>query len=79
MDIKILGSGCEKCSKTYKLAKEVVGEMGINANVEKVEDLKEILKYGVMKTPGLVIDDEVKSSGKTFSKKELKNIIEKNK
>ncbi|MCK5763565.1 MAG: TM0996/MTH895 family glutaredoxin-like protein, partial [Clostridiales bacterium] len=59
MIIKILGSGCSNCKKLYENTKEAVNELGIDATVEKVEDFKEIMAYGVMKTPALVVDDKI--------------------
>jgi small redox-active disulfide protein 2 len=75
MDIKILGSGCAKCRKLEELVKEVVQELGVNASVDKVENVKEIAKMGVMMTPGLVINGDVKMSGKLLSKAEINKII----
>lgn len=75
MDIKILGSGCKKCTNLYELAEEAVKEAGMSANIEKVTAFKDILAYGVMKTPGLVIDGEVKISGRVPSKDEIKKLI----
>ena len=77
MKIKILGMGCAKCIKLYDFAKEAVKELGIEAEVEKVEDIKDIMSYGVMSTPALVIDKKVIFAGKTASKKELIEIISK--
>lgn len=79
MEIKVLGPGCPKC-KTLELAtRTAVQELGINANVTKVEDIVAIMGYGVMRTPGLVIDEKVIFSGKVASVNELKEIITKNK
>lgn len=75
MIIKILGSGCKKCEKLESLIKEIVEEKGIEATIEKVEDFKEILSYGVMKTPGLVIDDEVVFSGSVPKKAKIEALI----
>ncbi len=61
--IKVLGTGCTKCKKTYDLVKEVVQEVGIEANVVKVEEVPEFIKYQVMTTPGIVIDEKVMHSG----------------
>lgn len=78
MNIKVLGSGCKKCTKLYALCNEVIEEMNVDATLEKVEDLKDILGYGVMSTPALVIDEKVQVSGKVPSKKEVKEHIENN-
>lgn len=75
MEIKILGTGCANCQKLEKMTKEVVRELGIEATVDKVTDLKEIARAGVLMTPGLVIDGEVKASGKVPSKAEITQII----
>jgi small redox-active disulfide protein 2 len=71
VSIKILGSGCPNCRKLEALAKEVVGELGADATVEHVHDLKQIAAYGVMATPGLVVDEVVKSAGRIPSKAEV--------
>ena len=75
MKIKILGTGCAKCKALEENAKKAVAQAGIFAQVEKVEDLVEIMNYGVMSTPGLVIDGEVKSTGKLLSHEEIKAFI----
>ena len=64
MQIKILGTGCRKCNKLYSEAEEAIAASGVKADLEKVEKIEEIIKYGIMATPGLVIDDEVKASGR---------------
>ncbi len=64
MKIKVLGTGCRKCSKLYSEAEKAIAASGVRAQLEKVERIEEIIKYGVMATPGLVIDEEVKSSGR---------------
>lgn len=71
MKIEVLGSGCSTCDKLYKMVFEVVSETGIDATVTKVTDLKQILGYGVMASPGLVIDGKVMSSGRMPSKPEI--------
>ncbi len=75
MEIKVLGTGCPKCNKLEKLVKEVVAEAGIDASMEKVTDINAIAKAGVMLTPALVIDGEVKSTGKVPSKSDLEKMI----
>ncbi|WNF38404.1 thioredoxin family protein [Bacillaceae bacterium IKA-2] len=74
-EIKVLGTGCKKCKQLEERVKEVLEETSIEANIEKVEDIQEIIKYGVMSTPALVIDGKVVSSGKVLSVKELKKIL----
>ncbi|MEL7565748.1 MAG: thioredoxin family protein [Dehalobacterium sp.] len=75
MEIKVLGTGCAKCKSLEQLVREVVNELAIEANIEKVTDFKEIAKAGVMMTPGLMINGKVKLSGKIPTKAELTNII----
>ena len=64
MDIKVLGTGCAKCEKLFAEAEKAVAETGGAASLSKVEKLDDIMSYGVMMTPALVIDGEVKSSGR---------------
>ncbi len=75
MVIKVLGTGCHKCKALEKAAIETVKELGINASVIKEEDIMKIMEYGVMRTPGLVIDDKVVLSGRIPSSKELKELL----
>ena len=75
MEIKVLGPGCAKCRKTEEVVKETVAESGIDANVEKVTDIMKIAGYGVMGTPAVVVDGEVKSVGKIPSKDDIKSWI----
>ena len=70
-NIKILGTGCPKCKKTTALVEEVVKETGVEATVEKVEDIMEIIKYNILSTPAVVIDEEVTIKGRVPSKSEL--------
>ncbi len=64
MKIKVLGTGCPKCKKLYAEAEKAVTSSGIPAELEKVEKIDDIMKYGVMMTPALVVDGEVKASGR---------------
>ncbi|GGD38896.1 redox-active disulfide protein 2 [Malaciobacter pacificus] len=75
MKIEILGTGCSKCEALVQNTKTAVAQAGIFAQIEKVEDLVKIMEYGVMNTPGLVIDGEVKSTGKLLSAEEIKNFF----
>ena len=75
MDIKVLGTGCSKCKSLEKLVRQTVEELNIKAQVEKEEDIMKIMEYGVMRTPGLVIDGKVVLSGKLPSYKEIRNIL----
>lgn len=75
MKIEILGSGCQKCKTLYSTAKQAAEEMGLAAEFVKVEDFKEIMKYGVMTTPALVVDGVVKVAGKIPGKEEIKALL----
>ncbi len=77
MNIKILGTGCTKCKKLEQLTKDAVAEMGIEATVEKVEDMYKIMQYGIMRTPGLVVDEKVVLSGRLPQSDELKELLTK--
>jgi small redox-active disulfide protein 2 len=77
MEIKVLGPGCRKCRETEKIVSEAVAEAGVTAEIEKVTDLMEIAGYGVLGTPAVVVDGEVKSVGKVPKKEEVKAWIEK--
>lgn len=78
MEIKILGTGCPKCKQLEKLTREALDENSINAEVKKVDDIVDIMNYGVMATPGLVINEKVVLSGRLPSKSELVTIIQNN-
>ena len=75
MQIKILGSGCHKCKTLEKLTRDVVEQNGIDATVTKVEDIVEIMKYGIMATPALVVEEKVEISGRVPSPDEIKKIL----
>lgn len=75
MKIEILGSGCQKCNTLYNNAKEAAAEMGLAAEFVKVEDFKEIMKYGVMTTPALVVNGVVKLAGKVPGKEDIKALL----
>lgn len=77
MEIKILGSGCSNCAKLEKITKEGIAHLGIEAEVEKVEDMQKIMSYGVMSTPALVINGVVKLVGKVPNKAKIIEILEK--
>jgi small redox-active disulfide protein 2 len=78
MKIQILGPGCPKCTKLTENVKTAVQESGIDAEVEKVSDMLKIMEYGVLMTPGLVIDGKVVSSGKVLSVEQVKALFPKN-
>jgi small redox-active disulfide protein 2 len=75
MKIKILGPGCARCQQLEKTAKEVVRELGIDATVEEVKDIKKIMQYPILTTPGLVIDEKVVCSGRVPTKAEVTSFI----
>ncbi|NMC67074.1 MAG: thioredoxin family protein [Spirochaetales bacterium] len=77
MKIQILGSGCINCKKLEENAKMAAQELGVEFEIEKITDINKIIEMGVMMTPALAIDGEVKSSGKVLSKNQIKEIIEK--
>lgn len=75
MNIKVLGSGCVKCKKLYTNVETALKESQTEATLEKVEDINKIIDYGVMMTPGLVIDEKVISVGKVISSKDIITLI----
>jgi small redox-active disulfide protein 2 len=77
MEIKILGPGCARCNTLEKLTRDVVEKNGISATITKVEDIMEIMKYGVMSTPALVIDERVVIKGRVPSADEIKQLLTK--
>jgi small redox-active disulfide protein 2 len=75
MKIEILGTGCPKCKALYENVQAALKEAGKQAEVVKVEDLAKITEYGVMMTPALAIDGEVKSAGKILSREDILKLI----
>ncbi len=75
MKIEVLGTGCAKCKTLYENVKKAVEEIGMEAEIVKVEDIPSIMKYGVMSTPALVIDGKVIFSGKAASAGEIKGLL----
>jgi small redox-active disulfide protein 2 len=73
--IQVLGTGCPKCQQLTQNAQQAIIEAEIEGVVEKITNLQEIMKFGVMATPALAIDGEVKSSGKLLSPEEIKSLI----
>ncbi len=73
MKIKVLGPGCKKCHETEKLVKEVIAETGSDAVVEYVTDIVEIAKLGIFSTPAIVVDGQVKLTGKVPARHEVKS------
>jgi len=75
MNIKILGTGCSKCNQLEKVTKEVLKEMGIEGPIDHVKDIRKIMEYPILTTPGLVINEEVVLAGRVPSKAEVTQII----
>ena len=73
--IQILGTGCPKCMKLTANAQEAAKQAGIEVEIEKVTDINRIMNYGVMMTPALVIDGQVKSVGKILSPEEIRKLL----
>ena len=77
MEIKVLGIGCVKCKALEKSVRDVVAEMNIRADITKVEDIVEIMNSGILRTPGLIINGKVVSSGHILSVSQVKEILAK--
>ncbi|MDD4256984.1 MAG: thioredoxin family protein [Bacteroidales bacterium] len=75
MDIKILGTGCSKCKALEEATRKAVAEMNVDAQITKIEDITEILNYGIMTTPALVIDGKIVLKGRVATVEEIKKII----
>lgn len=75
MEIKVLGTGCPKCKTLEEATRQLVNELNLDANVVKEEDIMKIMSYGVMRTPGLVVDGKLVLSGRLPSKDELKGLL----
>lgn len=78
MEIKILGTGCPKCKTLEKSTRDAVVELGIDADISKVEDIMKIMTFGILHTPGLVINGKVVLSGRVPSQAEIREILQKN-
>ena len=76
MIIKVLGTGCANCKKTKALAREVVAELNLDAQVEEVTDIADIMAYGVMTTPAIVIDEKVVGSGGVPSHDQMVGLLQ---
>jgi small redox-active disulfide protein 2 len=76
MKVQILGTGCPKCRTLTERVETAVSQMGLDCEVVKVTDIKEIMAFGVMMTPGLAIDGEVRSTGRLLSVEEIKTVLE---
>lgn len=75
MRIQVLGTGCAKCKELTANALRAVGELGNGATVEKVEDVREIMKFHVMSTPALVVDGRVRSAGRVLTAEAIKELL----
>jgi small redox-active disulfide protein 2 len=75
MEIKVLGTGCPKCKTLEKVTKDALAELNISADIDKVEDIMKIMEYGIMLTPGLVVNGKVVLSGRVPSFNEVKEIL----
>jgi small redox-active disulfide protein 2 len=75
IDVKVLGPGCPKCEELLKQTQAAVRELGVECSVEKITDIQEITTYGVMMTPALVVDGQVKVSGKVPSLDDIKSML----
>jgi small redox-active disulfide protein 2 len=75
MFIQVLGTGCAKCKTLHEIVKQAVQETGVDAEVEKVEDIQKIMAFEILMMPGLVIDGEVKTAGRLPNIEEVKKLI----
>lgn len=78
MDIKVLGTGCARCKTLEQTTRKAVEELGLTADIEKVEDIQKIMEYGIMRTPGLVVNGKVVLSGQIPKLSYLKELLTKN-
>ncbi|HVO66558.1 MAG TPA: thioredoxin family protein [Syntrophales bacterium] len=76
MEIKILGPGCRNCEKLFQDAKQAAKDAGVTANIDKITDMAEIMKRGILSTPGLMINGKLRSMGRLPSIKEIREWIE---
>jgi small redox-active disulfide protein 2 len=75
MEIKILGTGCPNCKRLEKVTRKAVADLGVDAEVTKVTEMTDIMRYPILATPGLVIDEQVVSSGRVPTKAEVTSMI----
>jgi len=73
--VKILGTGCAKCKKTERMVRKVVEKNDLEVSVEKVEDIEKIMEYNVLSTPAVVVDEEVKISGRVPSESDIMDVL----
>lgn len=77
MNIKILGTGCTNCKNLEKATYNAIAELNLNATISKVEDIQQIMSYGIMRTPALVVDEKVVMYGRVPSVSEIKELLQK--
>lgn len=77
MEIKVLGTGCTKCKSLEKATMEAIAKTGVEATVTKVDDIMEIMQYGVMSTPALIVDGNIVVKGRVTSVEEISKLITK--
>lgn len=75
MEIKVLGPGCAKCRKTYKVVEKVVAENNLDASLDKVEDIVEMMSYNIITTPAVVVDGVVRIKGYVPTEAEVKKVL----
>jgi len=75
MKIQILGTGCPKCKTLAANTKQAVDELGLDAEIEKIEDIREIMKFNILMTPGFAVDGNVKAAGRVLSADEIKKLL----
>lgn len=75
MEIKILGTGCAKCKTTQAVVEKVVAESGVQATITKVEDIMDIMKYNIISTPAVVVDEVIKIKGRIPSEAEVRQAL----
>ena len=76
MEIKVIGTGCEKCGKLYENTLEAVKDAGVEANIQRVEDLLDIVRLGVMSSPALMIDGKLVVAGRIAKVDEIRKLLE---
>ena len=76
MKIQVLGTGCSKCKQLTANAEKAVASLGLSVPIEKVEEIREIMKFSVMSTPALVVDGKVRSAGKVLSTEEISSLLQ---
>lgn len=75
MKVKVLGGGCSKCAELYENANSALNDLGVEFEIEKVEDMGEIMSHGVMSTPALVVDEKVLFSGQVLNSEKIKDML----